>query len=533
MAGRVFAQWEEEPDDLESWMAWRNARLDQQHEADAFGRDLWNGATRSGDNLWGGQPSDLTALGLAALGSRIEPESNGQAGGGASVSQASHNPAVADESTEPSLPDYRIVTAQPGDSISRLMGTSGPDAIGRFASLNGLKNSGLQAGQSYRVPVSYEGATPNESAIGSRLLRSDNARLAATGRVRVAAAPAPDDLFAQRLNGGQNVWTGKTLDNPSVSFGRTMPAGSPNRLDRAAKVVGGTVAYVGGVAVGLPLAAYHAARDVKDLGEFGLDAAGAFGPEAQQNAYRGATDATHSILQYGRAVRNDPSRIVSDVGDLSKEAIGSVDPFDAPMSGTFGDVVAHEFGKGENLGEGVANIAASVAAPELEFGAIRAANFGATKAARVAKLVEKGANPRLAEYLAEPYTGMGHHALVPRRFKVPQSIMGIPVDERWVGKPLPSWIVDGPLNVSVPMGMSRDDFYKYHYGVDGHFHGARLPADLNGGKGWSGKREGARRYHPALQVWAGMPVPLKGGLAAVGIGDGFGVPQVLDQGTPR
>lgn len=213
--------------------------------------------------------------------------------------------------------------------------------------------------------------------------------------------------------------------------------------------------------------------------------------------------------------------------------IESVNPFDAPMSGTFRDVVAHEFGKGANLGETAVNVAATVAAPETGIGLARAVAFDATKAARVAKLVKGGANPRLAEYLAEPYEGMGHHAVVPRRFKIPESIWGIPVDQHFAGRSLPGWLSDSPLNVSIPLGMSRDEFYKYHYAVDDRFHGAKLPADLNNGKGWSGTREGARRYGAARQVWAGMPVPLKGGIAAVGIGGGFGVPEMLDQGTPR
>jgi hypothetical protein len=159
--------------------------------------------------------------------------------------------------------------------------------------------------------------------------------------------------------------------------------------------------------------------------------------------------------------------------------------------------------------------------------------FDATGAARVAKLVDEGANPRLADYLARPYKGMGHHSAFPRRAKIPDSILGIPVDERWAGKPLPGWFSDSPLNVSIPLGMSRDDFYRYHYGVDRHFHGAKLPPDLNGGKGWSGKRLGLQRYSRAQQTWAGTPVPLKGGIAVVGIGDGFGIPEMLDQETSQ
>jgi len=311
------------------------------------------------------------------------------------------------------------------------------------------------------------------------------------------------------------------------------PAGAPDPLDEFAKDVGGTLGYVGGVMWGVPRAGYHAARDVKDLGEFGFKAAGAFGPEARQEALRQGANNIQATLQYGREAVDDPSNVLSDVGDLSKAAIKSIDPRGAPMSGSLGDIIGYEFKKGANLGEGVANVAAAFAAPELGMGALRAATFDAKAASRIAKLANEGADPRLAEYLAEPYEGMGHHAIVPRRFKIPETIWGIPVDDRLAGKRLPRWIVDSPLNVSKPLGMSRDDFYKHHYGVDDRFYGARLPGDLNDGRGWSGKRQGARRYDPVTKVWAGMPVPLKGGVAAVGIGEGFGVPEVLDQGTPQ
>jgi len=512
-------------------MAWRNAGLDRKPEADALGRALWNGATRSGDNLWGGQPSDLTALGLAALRNGVELDDDGRVEGRTPGSEAPNKNGAADDQAELETPGYKTVTARPGDSISRLMRTSRPAAIGRFATLNGLNSSALQAGQSYRVPTSFD-ATPDDAVVGGRLLRSDNARLAAI-HTRAPADPAPNDLFAQRFNAGQNVWTGLAAGRSPTPALQATPPDPPNPLDEFAKGVGGKLGYVGGVIWGVPRAGYHAARDIKDLGEFGFKAVGAFGPEARQEALRQGADNIHAALQYGRAAMDDPSKVSSDVGDLSRAAIKSIDPRGAPMSGSLGDVVGYEFGKGANLSEGVANVAAAFAAPELGIGALRAATFDAKAASRIAKLVNEGANPRLAEYLAEPYEGMGHHAIVPRRFKIPETIRGIPVDDRLAGKPLPSWIVDSPLNVSKPLGMSRDDFYKYHYGVDERFHGARLPADLNGGKGWSGKRQGLQRHSRPMQVWAGMPVPLKGGIAAAGVGDGFGAPSVFDQGSPQ
>lgn len=54
-------------DDIQAWMARRNAQVALRPEADAAGRDLWNRAIQTGDDLYAGHPSDLTAIGLTAL----------------------------------------------------------------------------------------------------------------------------------------------------------------------------------------------------------------------------------------------------------------------------------------------------------------------------------------------------------------------------------------------------------------------------------------------------------------------------------
>ena len=55
-------------DDIDAWMARRNAQLALRPEANSVARDLWNQTIGSGDDLYAGNPSDLTAIGLAALG---------------------------------------------------------------------------------------------------------------------------------------------------------------------------------------------------------------------------------------------------------------------------------------------------------------------------------------------------------------------------------------------------------------------------------------------------------------------------------
>jgi len=516
-------------DDTDSWIVRRNADVALRQAAEAVGRDLWDEATRKGQNLSAAQPSDLIAIGTDALNRGLPagipnaaaPSNPDDSERGTPPQQSGGEMAVMPRPEFNSVlttpPSYRFATAGPGDSISRLLGTSAPGAIGRFVSLNGLGGQGstLKIGRSYAVPTRFDDASPDEVAIGKHLLRSDNARLAAA---RALPANDPASLFAQRLNAGLNVWTGEAPD-----YARRPGAGRP-ALERpwwdqsaAAKGIAGGVAYVGGAVVGVPRAAKHAVEGIVDLAGSGLDLAGVRGAEARRATLKQMADAGRGVLQYARAAVDDPAMVVTDVRDVGGRALRDMSPLNAPMSGSLQDVVRHQFSAGENLGETATNIVGTLAGGEVLGGLRAASTFEATRAANIAKFIKQGASPKLAEYLAEPYVGMGHHAVAPRRVKIPESILGIPVNEAWAGQRLPRSLSDSPFNVSKPPGMSRGDFYEHHYGVDRRFHGARLPADLNGGKGWSGKKLGLRRYGLVERSWKGTPVPTKGA-AAIGAG---------------
>lgn len=56
-------------------------------------------------------------------------------------------------------------------------------------------------------------------------------------------------------------------------------------------------------------------------------------------------------------------------------------------------------------------------------------------------------------------------------------------------------------------------------GADPAARGFRLPADLNGGKGWRPKELGLTKYKWPERVWRGTPVPLRDALAAISIAD--------------
>jgi hypothetical protein len=385
-----------------------------------------------------------------------------------------------------------------------LLGTSRPDAIGRVASLNGLTGSTLKAGSSYYVPTSYDDATPDEIATGNQLLRSDNARLAAAHGV---ADDSQANLFAQRLNSGLNIWTGETPGYgpaPESPLGQVQPWWDQNKL---AKGVGGAVAFVAGVPFGVGRAAVHAAGDIQDGLGFASKLASPFDDEAREAAWNDVANTGRGMAKYVQDAIADPSQIVSDARDATHQAHVGLDPLATPIAGTLWDEMHHKFGVGANVGEIGANVAATLAGGEILEGlrGIEAAQ-GAIEAAGVPRYLKVGASPALAEHLAAPYEGMGSH-YIPRRAQFPEQVLGIPLPSPIAGQPLPKAYIDSVFNVSKPAGMSRGEFYKYHYAVDPKFYGARLPADVDEGRGWSGLKLGLQRYDRLGRLWHGAPVP--------------------------
>lgn len=120
-----------------------------------------------------------------------------------------------------------------------------------------------------------------------------------------------------------------------------------------------------------------------------------------------------------------------------------------------------------------------------------------------AKYLSQGFSPAQAEYLAAPYVGKGHHSFVTQAMGRNHN--------------LPSWIVESPLNVLKPKGMSRGDFYELHYKVDLQFRNANFPNAI-GGK-WTGSSLGLERYSGLERIWHASPTPLKitaGGVTVTG-----------------
>jgi hypothetical protein len=505
-------------DDIENWMAQRNADVGLRDQANAFARDLWNQATRDGSDLPAPQSSDLTSIGLAALGGGLpygDPTSSGLDGSDAVTQRTpdatpqapdNDNGAPVDPS-DTATPGYQIVTARPGDSISRLVGTSRPDAIGQFASLNGLNGSALKAGSSYYVPTSYDDATSNERAAGNRILRSDNARLAAA---RQAANDAQTDLFAQRLNSGLNVWTGET-----PTYAPPPPTFAPDQAQpwwdqsKAIKAAGGVAAFAAGVPFGAGRAVVHAVGDLEDALGFTTTLLNPF-DDNHDAALAQVADTGRDAVQYARTAISDPGQVMNDVRDAVHQAHVSLDPTAAPISGTLWDEMRHEFGVGANVGEAGANVAATLAGGEIAEGLRGIEAVEATKAAKIAKYLDQGFSQAQAEYLASPYDGMGHH-FMPRRTRYPFT-------DRKITGPL----MENRFNVLKPEGMTRGDFYELHFKVDPKYDHSNIPA-AHGGGTWNGRELGLEKYGLAGRIWHGSPAPLKGTVGGAGTAVGLGL----------
>jgi len=65
-------------------------------------------------------------------------------------------------------------------------------------------------------------------------------------------------------------------------------------------------------------------------------------------------------------------------------------------------------------------------------------------------------------------------------------------------------VVDNPLNVSKPLGMSQGDFYEYHYALIRNIMAASSRRTERR-QGLERKKLGLKRYNPALRIWNGTP----------------------------
>jgi hypothetical protein len=109
---------------------------------------------------------------------------DGAVAGGPSMAPALDNRGLLNASERESNPGaYANVAgsarvARAGDSVSSMVGTSDPQAIGNFMRANNLASSNIEAGRNYFIPADVS-AYGNKSSLGQTTLNKDNARLAA------------------------------------------------------------------------------------------------------------------------------------------------------------------------------------------------------------------------------------------------------------------------------------------------------------------------------------------------------------------
>ena len=520
--GRSAQQRIDELDDIGNWMVQRNADIALRQEADAVGRDLWDQATRSGQDLGAAQPSDLTAIGTNALNqgamqaaplTSVGDTISGDDGAEPAARQTTKDAAFGDPrqaspgDLAPATPSYRFATARPGDSISRLIGTSDPGAIGRFVRLNSLdgRTSILRVGGSYALPTRVDDTSPDEIAIGRHLLQSDNAKPSAL-HSSTANDDGGADHFAALVNAGINPWTGRYVRSartPTVAHADAVSA--PTSLDRnpVAKAVAGNVALKVGRVAGLARGGLHTTQDVVGGARLALrllNPADPFFSPPGEAAWDHVIGAGDRFVGYAKKAISNPAAVGKDIRNTFQRANVDLNPYATPMADTFPGELRRNFHIGANQGEAAFDLGSLFVGGEFAKGL---ALTHAVEAADAAKYAELGLNPKVIDYLDIPYEGMGHHSIAPRRFTFQKPVDGLTLP-RWIpNEPLPKTVSDSAFNVSKPDGITRGQMYAYHYRVDPKFHGGRLP-DGSGG-GWSGKKLGLQKYGLAERLWFGAP----------------------------
>ncbi len=99
------------------------------------------------------------------------------------------------------MPNFdESVVARSGDSISKIIGTSDPAAIGAFMRANGLTSSNIRAGEEYVIPS--EGPTTQDRALGQSALNRDEAKRAERMVAQAAAEEAAIPPLLRRPDQG-------------------------------------------------------------------------------------------------------------------------------------------------------------------------------------------------------------------------------------------------------------------------------------------------------------------------------------------
>jgi hypothetical protein len=203
-----------------------------------------------------------------------------------------------------------------------------------------------------------------------------------------------------------------------------------------------------------------------------------------------------------------PELVTDDIRKGLHKANVSLNPLATPPAPTFAGELRRNFGIGMNEGElgfnlgtlalGGAGTKAASALGKLSEAA------GLSKALTVEDYLKMGLTPAQAAHFDAPYVGMGAH-FIPRDFRFPKAIKGIPLPKELAGKGLPTSFIDSPLNVLKLE--KRGPMYIRHFETDGRYYGGAFPRRVGGT--WSGRKLGLIRHEPFDKVWYGAPPALK------------------------
>jgi hypothetical protein len=332
---------------------------------------------------------------------------------------------------------------------------------------------------------------------------NDATRKGQTVLARTQAELAELGASKLRENGGRIA--------PDSNGGAPAVASWPDQ-NQTAKTWAESGAHIAGNAAGLGQGVWHSA---KGLGQGLLFAGRLLDPyDAEENgadnsAWGQVMNAGKGVLDYAKNRIANPASVENDLQNLGHQLYVDTVSSATPTGGTFAGEMSRNYNLGRNQGElgwDVGSLLFGGAASK----ALRGLS-STGKSGGAAKFLAQGFSPSQADYLAEPYDGMGHHF-------VQRSVANT------IGLPKP--VTDSPFNVLKPNGMSRGDFYELHYGVDPDFYGTGLGARAGGG-GWSGKKLGLPKYRLGASLWNGSPAPLN---AAVGVAGLVGLPNYEPSG---
>lgn len=374
----------------------------------------------------------------------------------------------------------RFEKARKGSTISGLVGSSDPRAVGKFLSLNGMsgRDSTVRPGRSYVVPTNWDDATDQEERVGQLLLREDNARLRSLAD-RELAATRQADLFAS----GRNIFTGEPAQVASDVGQRFSSQPSRQRTEDGptARALAGAFGWASGVGPGVVRGAINTVEGAVDGAHLLYrltDPYDRIRSLPGQSAADQVLGAASSAGDYVARSFENPSIIRDDIEGAFGNFQRKQNPLATPMASTaFG-----EFQRMREIGKNNGELGADIGSMFVGGAFTRsAAGLGATsKAATVAEKAYLAANPTLAARFAELYDGMSHH-IIGRRTRFPDWMGG--------GK-LPKWLIESEFNKIRHEGITIRDLYRNHIGVDDKYHGGK-----SGGVPWSARRHlGWDRY---------------------------------------